>query len=177
LSIQVVLASNDGDGVDGSLSGIGDDLRSRFGQYSRFQRLDSANVSISSGSSRSIGLPNGQSMSISFQGMSGSSYRLSVALPGGGTTVTAPRGGIFFVAGPSYDGGILIVAISIRFRQRRPVDIDPLSTEISASAAVPRFTISSPRNRCACNRTLAPGARSIDISRARLGAPPPLPWR
>ncbi|MCA9564636.1 MAG: hypothetical protein KC561_14165, partial [Myxococcales bacterium] len=64
------------------------------------------------GGSHSVTLPNGQNVTLQFVGMSGSSYRIQVSLPGGGTTVTSPPGGIFFVAGPSYGGGIIIVAVS-----------------------------------------------------------------
>lgn len=112
LSVRVILASSSGSSVDGALGGIASQLEARFGQYGSFEQLDSQRVSISEGSSRNIGLPNGQSVTLSFQGTSGSSYRISVSLPGGGTTVTVPPGGLFFVAGPSFSGGILIIAIS-----------------------------------------------------------------
>lgn len=111
VSVTFVLASNDGGGVDGSLGSISGQLRSRFGHYNSFRRVGGQRVSLSVGSSQNVGMPNGQSMTITLQGMSGSSYRLSVSLPGGGGTVTAPPGGIFFVAGPPYQGGELIVAI------------------------------------------------------------------
>jgi len=112
LSIQVILASNGGGGMDGALSGISSQLRSRFGQYSDFRLMGNHTMSINQGSAQSLGLPNGETMTISFLGMSGSSYRIQVSLPGGGTTVTAPAGGIFFVAGPRYQSGIIIVAIT-----------------------------------------------------------------
>ena len=112
LSVKVILASNSGGGMDGSLGSIASQLRSRFGQYSDFRLMGSHSVSLANGGSQNIGLPNGQSMRIGFMGMSGSSYRLQVSLPGGGTTVTAQPGGIFFVAGPRYQSGILIIAIT-----------------------------------------------------------------
>ena len=110
ISVQVIHGTPSG-GIDGSLGSLASQLRSRFPQYNGFQQLGSHRVSLSSGASRSIGLPNGQTMTLHFNGMSGSSYRISVSLPGGGTTVTAPPGGIFFVAGPNYNGGVIIVAI------------------------------------------------------------------
>lgn len=110
ISIQVIHGTPTG-GIDASLGSLASQLRSRFPRHSGFQQLASHRVSLTSGSSRSIGLPNGQTMTIRFNGMSGSSYSISVSLPGGGTTVTAPPGGIFFVAGPPYQGGEIIVAI------------------------------------------------------------------
>lgn len=112
VTVRVILASNSGGGVDGSLSGISGQLTSRFRQYSSFRQLAVHSVSLSSGSARSVSLPNGQSMTVRFDGMAGSSYRIGVSLPGGGTTVTSPRGGLFFLAGPPYSGGILVVAVS-----------------------------------------------------------------
>lgn len=111
ISVVVIHGSNNGGGTDGSLSGISGQLRSRFGQYDSFRQLATQSVSLSSGSSRTVSLPNGQSMTITFTGMSGSNYEIRVSLPGGGGTVTAPPGGIFFVAGPPYDGGEMIIAI------------------------------------------------------------------
>lgn len=112
LSVRVVLANNNGGGVDSALASIASPLRSRFGQYGSFRQISSHSLSIGDGGTQSIGLPNGQTVQIGFQGMSGGSYRLEVRLPGGGTTVTAPPGGIFFVAGPRWEDGILIVAIT-----------------------------------------------------------------
>ena len=112
LSVRVIHASNSGGGVDGSLSSLSGQLTSRFGSYNTFQLQASHSVSVSAGNSRNVSLPNGQSMRITFEGMSGSSYRISVSLPGGSSTVTAQPGGVFFVAGPSYNGGMLIVAVS-----------------------------------------------------------------
>lgn len=111
ISVVVIHGSHNGGGTDGALSSISGELRSRFGQYDSFRQLASDRVSLSSGASRTLSLPNGQSMTISFTGMSGSSYVISVSLPGGGGTVTAPPGGIFFVAGPPYEGGEMIIAI------------------------------------------------------------------
>ena len=111
VSVTIVLASNNGSGIDGSLSSISGQLRSRFGRYNSFSRIGGHRVSLSVGSSRSLNLPNGQSMSITLQGMNGSNYLLSVSLPGGGGSVTAPPGGIFFIAGPPYQGGEMIIAI------------------------------------------------------------------
>lgn len=111
VSVVVILGSHGGDGTDGALASISGQLRSRFGQYDSFRQLASDRMSLTSGASRTVSLPNGQSMTISFTGMSGSSYIISVSLPGGGGTVTAPPGGIFFVAGPPYEGGEMIIAI------------------------------------------------------------------
>ena len=110
---QTILASNNGSGVDGSLSSIAGQLRSRFGQYSSFRQLQDNRIAMSEGQTRSISLPNGQTMTISFLGMSGSSYRLNVSMPGGGSTVTVGPGGIFFVAGPQHQGGLLVIAIRV----------------------------------------------------------------
>lgn len=110
---QAIHATSTGNQMDGSLSSIASQLRSRFGQYSSFTQLSDNRLSLSAGQSRSVELPNGQTLQVTFQGMSGSSYRLNVSLPGGGGTVTIGRGGVFFVAGPSYQGGLLIVAVRI----------------------------------------------------------------
>ncbi|MBN1945209.1 MAG: hypothetical protein JW797_06000 [Bradymonadales bacterium] len=112
LSVQVILASNSGQGMDGSLGSVASQLRARFGRYDSFSLLASHRVHLDQGSSESLGLPNGETLRISLLSMSGSSYRLQVSLPGGGTTVTAPPGGIFFVAGPRYQSGTIIVAIT-----------------------------------------------------------------
>lgn len=111
ISVVVIHGSNGGSGTDGSLASISGELRARFGRYDSFAQLAQHRVSLSSGASRTVSLPNGQTMTISFTGMSGSSYVISVSLPGGGGTVTAPPGGIFFVAGPPYNGGEMIIAI------------------------------------------------------------------
>jgi len=110
---QAIHATSNGNQMDGSLSSIAGQLRSRFGQYSSFSQLSDNRLSLSVGQSRSVRLPNGQTLQVTFQGMSGSSYRLNVSIPGGGSTVTIGRGGVFFVAGPNYQGGLLIVAVRI----------------------------------------------------------------
>jgi hypothetical protein len=107
LSIRIIRASNSGGGVDNSLRSMASQLQSRFSNYDTFEDRGRQSVSIAEGASQSISLPNGQTMTITLLGMSGSSYRLRVSLPGGGGTVTASPGGRFFVA-----SGSLIIAIS-----------------------------------------------------------------
>ena len=113
IRVQTILASNNGNGIDGSLSSIASELRSRFSQYSSFRQLQDNRLAMSQGQTRSISLPNGQNVSISFLGMSGSSYQLNVSMPGGGSTVTVGPGGIFFLAGPRHQGGLLVIAIRV----------------------------------------------------------------
>ena len=111
LEVRIIVGSNGGGGVDPSLSGVAGQLRARFGHYNAFRQVRVENVTLTQGATRSVSLPNGQSVNISFEGMSGSSYRLSVSMPGGGGTLTSPPGGIFFVAGPPFEGGTIIVSV------------------------------------------------------------------
>lgn len=111
LEVRIIVGSNGGGGVDPALSGLAGQLRARFGHYDAFRQVRVEHVTLAQGASRSVSLPNGQSVTISFQGMSGSSFRLSVSMPGGGGTLTSPPGGIFFVAGPPFEGGTIIVSV------------------------------------------------------------------
>jgi hypothetical protein len=111
LEVRIIVGSNSGGGVDPALSGVAGQLRARFGHYNSFQQVRVENVTLTHGASRAVGLPNGSTVTITFEGMSGSSYRLSVSMPGGGGTLTSPPGGVFFVAGPPHDGGTIIVSV------------------------------------------------------------------
>lgn len=111
--VQTIHATNNGDVMDGALSSIASQLRSRFRQYSSFRQQGDTRLNLAQGQSRSVSLPSGQDVTVRFDGMSGSAYRLVVSMRGGSTSLTVSGGGVIFVSGPNYQGGQLVIALSI----------------------------------------------------------------
>lgn len=115
VQVRVIEASNGGRGVAGALSDISGQLRSRFGRrYDTFVLSSNNNLRLQMGAApRSVPLPNGSAVQVSFVSMAGSSYQLRVSAPGGGSTVTVPPGGIVFVDVGGSGGTAIIVAVGV----------------------------------------------------------------
>ncbi len=118
VKLMAVHASN-------ALKGIAPELR-RFQRqlavlnYRGFRLLFTKNLTLRPGSPRSVGLMNGRSAELTLQSLTSTAAILRLRLfsppaPRGvavDTIVTVPRNRTFFLAGPRYDGGILILPIS-----------------------------------------------------------------
>jgi hypothetical protein len=111
IEVEIILASDSGDGVASELRPYAGRLQSQFSQFDSFRRLTSTSFTLNIGEDESISIPGVGSAGFSFAGLSGSRFKLDVSVPGGGTTVESPRGGIFFVGGPRAPGGTIILLI------------------------------------------------------------------
>lgn len=111
IEVEIILASDSGEGVSSELNAYAGRLQSQFGQFDTFRRLTSTSFSLQNGGSESISIPGVGSAGFSFAGVSGSRFQLDISVPGGGTRVESPRGGFFFVGGPRAPGGTIILLI------------------------------------------------------------------
>lgn len=111
IEVEIILASDSGEGVSSELNAYAGRLQSQFGQFDSFRRLTSTSFSLQSGGSESISIPGVGSAGFNFAGVNGSRFQLDISVPGGGTRVESPRGGFFFVGGPRAPGGTIILLI------------------------------------------------------------------
>ncbi len=109
VTVEVILAGNDGGGVADQLQPYSGRLRQQFAQFNSFEYVTSERFTLNAGESNQFSVPGGNTITVNFSGTSGNSYRMNVQLPGGGTTINSPAGGIFFVGGPRANGKSVIL--------------------------------------------------------------------
>ena len=113
VQVRSVLASN-GEGFDPKLEDLRSKLAKAFKGYTKFQLIGDTTFPVAEGEKKTIRLPNGASMSVTFHGLAGKFIKLGLGIAGKlNTTLRASSGSTFFQAGLEYQDGILILAITV----------------------------------------------------------------
>lgn len=103
--------------IDPALKPIAGYLTKSFGaRYAVFSQLDLKSLTIDLKQRGTVELPNETTLALTFKGVTDGFVRLFMELPHLKTTVKIRDGGLFFQAGQSYKGGMLILAIRIHLR-------------------------------------------------------------
>lgn len=120
LRAHVILASNQGQGVDKAIEGIGGELRKIF-RYSRYQLLSRLSGRAALKESWRAPLPGGRTLQVTPLAVQEGFWQVGVKImrgSGGGeeslltSTVKLRSGGSVLLAGPPHDQGILVIALS-----------------------------------------------------------------
>ena len=120
LQVHVILASNQGQGVDKAIEGIGEELRKIF-RYSRYQLLSRASGRAPLKETWRTPLPGGRTLQVTPLAVQDALWQVGVKiLRGTGaseeslltSTVKLRSGGSVLLAGPPHDQGILVIALS-----------------------------------------------------------------
>ncbi|MBI3007656.1 MAG: hypothetical protein HYY53_05075 [candidate division NC10 bacterium] len=120
LQAHVILASNQGQGVDKAIEGIGGELRKIF-RYSRYQLLTRVSGRAALKEAWRAPLPGGRTLQVTPLTVQDGLWQVGVKiLRGSGpsqeslltSTVRLQSGGSVLLAGPPHDQGILVIALS-----------------------------------------------------------------
>ena len=113
--IQVIHATHGQAFIDPALKPISSYLTNSFGNhFQSFQLIGSGSLLLAKDQRGAQKLPNDTEMALTFLGMEDSLLRIAMEVSGLKTNVKVHDGGLFFQAGRSYRGGMLIVAIRTR---------------------------------------------------------------
>jgi len=118
LRVQVIYAANEPGGVDSRLGGLAAELQKTF-RYSKYELLDSPQGSAALNQSWRANLPGDRRLEITPTAIQGGQYSLTVrVLSSSGqamvnTGVRLRSGATVLVGGPSYQKGVLIIAITV----------------------------------------------------------------
>lgn len=113
VQVRSISASN-GEGFDPKLEDLRSKLEKAFKGYTKFQMIGDTTFPVAEGEKKTIRLPNGASMSVTFHGLAGKFIKLGLGIAGKlNTTLRASSGSTFFQAGLEYQDGILILAITV----------------------------------------------------------------
>ncbi len=118
---MIILGSSDGTGVAKELEKIETLKQAPFDAFSKKALLKRVEVSLSTGESREIELPNGRKLRLSLlEKTADGRFRVSVSINRPGKqdylpvmTVAASAGDPFFVAGQKFEGGTLIIGVRV----------------------------------------------------------------
>lgn len=129
LSAEVVIlhATNDNTGIDSKIGKMPELEKPPFSSYNSYKLLDRKTLPISKEKSSTVKLPNDRELMISLKDIilpkkkdEPKKYVVgaSIQKPGGNTflpllEVNAKAGEIFFVAGQTYKGGVLVIGIKV----------------------------------------------------------------
>jgi len=118
--VRVIHASGGagaGSYVDPALKPIAAYLTKSFGaRYTSFRQLDVETLSLDLQQRGTMNLPGERTLALTFKGVKDEFVRLFMELPHLKTTVKVRDGGLFFQAGQSHQGGMLILAIRVHLR-------------------------------------------------------------
>jgi hypothetical protein len=123
--VVVLHATNDGSGIDPKIGNMPELGKPPFSAYNSYKLLERPKLCLSKGKSVTTKLPTGRDLMVSLKDVVQPSKKgdprrfvlsASIQKPGGNTflpllEVNAKAGEIFFVAGQSYKGGILVLGI------------------------------------------------------------------
>ena len=126
--IIVLHATNDKKGIDPKIGRLPELAKPPFSSYDSYKLLDRAEIDLAKGQPDRRKLPDGGQLAVTLNEITqpakkGEPARFGVGAtiqkPGGktflpGMTVNAKKGEIFFVAGQTYEKGILVIGIRIR---------------------------------------------------------------
>lgn len=114
IQVDVIVASNDGEGVDPALRAEAQRLTSQFSNFSSFKLAKTERVTLAQGVTNAVSLPGSSVARFTLQGFQNDRYQIQIAVPGGQTTFDARKGGMIFVGGPRAPNGTLILLIRVK---------------------------------------------------------------
>jgi hypothetical protein len=113
--VRAIQAVPKGEGVDPALADLKESLVKGFEGYQGFKPLATLEASIQAEGAHTFEVPGGNTLQISHQGVSEGLIKLGVNVGGKfQTAVRVSRGNTFFQAGLPYEGGVLILAITVQ---------------------------------------------------------------
>jgi len=114
VEVRSIAASKTDKGFDDDLSDLKGKLEKVFGSYSTFEQLSRQNVQLDKDQKKSITLPEGSTLKVTFHGFADDLIKLGIDVAGKlSTTLRASPGSTFFQAGLQYGDGIVILAITV----------------------------------------------------------------
>ncbi len=113
-TVTVIHAHNAKAGVDPKLGGLAEYLPQSFARYKGFDRLGAHTATVAAKAATSTKLPDGKKLTLEFRGVDKGFVKVYLELDGLKTTVDVRNGGLFFQAGRTYKGGILVLAIGAK---------------------------------------------------------------
>lgn len=116
VEVRSIAASTKGNSFDPKLKDLERKLKGpAFARYTNFKQVSVSTVRLASEGNKSVKLPDGSSMKLTFLGYAGKLVKLGVGIPKKlNTTLRLSPGSTFFQAGLRYGTGILILAIRIK---------------------------------------------------------------
>lgn len=116
VEVRAIAASTKGNSFDPKLKDLERKLKGpAFARYTNFKQVAVTTSSLAKNGSKSVNLPDGSSMKLTFLGYAGKLVKLGVGIPKKlNTTLRLSPGSTFFQAGLRYQSGILILAIRIK---------------------------------------------------------------
>lgn len=114
VTVRSIAASKSGDRFDPRLKNLRQKLTRAFSGYSSFELLQDDEFTLSEAQEKSVTVPGGTEVTLTFHGLAGDFYRIGLSIADRLTTTlrAAPKS-TFFQAGLSYKNGILILAITV----------------------------------------------------------------
>jgi hypothetical protein len=115
--VIILYANNSGKGIDPSIGDMPQLKQPPFSAYDTYELLERAKVPFSNADWGGHGLPNGGKLAFKLNAVKNKKYDVAAKIdrPGGKTllnaNVKAKEGEIFFLAGPKYKEGILVLGI------------------------------------------------------------------
>lgn len=115
VEVRSIAASTEGDTFDTRLDELKTKLQKAFRGYKSFKQVGRRTLRFKEDKEKSMPLPNGSELTLTYHGMAGSLVKLGLTIAGKmSTTLRASPGSTFFQAGMDYEDGILILAITVR---------------------------------------------------------------
>jgi hypothetical protein len=117
LELKVVHATNSGQ-VDPQLRGVMDNFK--FTRFNGFKLLDTQNAKLGPGQDATFALAGGRKIKVTLVSRDARAAKVRVVMTNAqgkllDTTVSIHRNRAFFIAGPDYDGGKLVLPVSVRY--------------------------------------------------------------
>lgn len=115
VEVRSIAATTADDGFDDRLDPLKSKLTKAFRGYKSFKQVGRRVLRLGEKKSKSMPLPNGSELTVSYHGMAGTLVKLGLGIAGKmSTTLRASPGSTFFQAGMDYKKGILILAITVK---------------------------------------------------------------
>ena len=114
VEVRSIAASTEGDGFDARLDELKTKLHKAFRGYKSFKQVGRRTLRFKEDKEKSMPLPNGSELTLTYHGMAGNLVKLGLTIAGKmSTTLRASPGSTFFQAGMDYEDGILILVITV----------------------------------------------------------------
>lgn len=115
VEVRSIVASTEGDAFDNRLDDLKTKLQKAFRGYKSFKQLGRRSLKFKEDKEKSMPLPNGSELTLTYHGMAGDLVKLGLSIAGKmSTTLRASPGSTFFQAGMDHDDGMLILAITVK---------------------------------------------------------------
>lgn len=112
--VDVIIASDDGEGIDDALEPHAKTLQEQFPQFSHFTLQHSDDIALQEGQSQEIDLPREENATITLIEVDGPHYTLHLKVPGGQTTIKSRAKGKVFIGGPKALNGTLLLLLEVK---------------------------------------------------------------